>query len=237
MYGSTFGGGRRVLLVLPGGEAAARAVPLLGDGQAGLLGEAGPGLVPVGAPVGDVHPGAASPRSASPIGPAPTRDPRIALPPAMSTYPVSAKRARRPRPDDRPRPHQRRPPTVKRSRLRSATERAAQRAGHAAAEHVGQAATLALVQQDEQGQEQAGHDQQDLEADLYRFHEQSFVGGVGGNRSRHNRSGAPTVVRPRVRPRASGRLQVVAVAADRGELVGVDRRARRRGRRRRPPWP
>ena len=65
--------------------------------------------------------------------------------------------------------------TVNRSRLRSATEDAAQRGGHAAAEHVGQAATLALVQQDEQGQEQAGDDQQDLEADSYRFHGASFV--------------------------------------------------------------
>ena len=42
-----------------------------------------------------------------------------------------------------------------RLRLRSATDEDAQRGGHAAAEHVGQAAALALVEQDEQRQEQA----------------------------------------------------------------------------------
>src|SRR5215213_9886217 len=43
----------RVLLVLPGRETAAWAVPCLRCLRAGLLGEAGAGLVPVGAPVGD----------------------------------------------------------------------------------------------------------------------------------------------------------------------------------------
>src|SRR5689334_23513109 len=45
--------GRRVLLVLSGRQPAAGAVPGLGDAGARLLGEAGPGLVTVGAPVGD----------------------------------------------------------------------------------------------------------------------------------------------------------------------------------------
>ena len=42
---------RRVLLVLPGRQAAARAVPVLGD--VGVAGEGDPGLVPVRAPEGD----------------------------------------------------------------------------------------------------------------------------------------------------------------------------------------
>ena len=44
-------------------------------------------------------------------------------------------------------------PMVKRSRLRSATDEPPERAGHAAAEHVGQAAAAALVQQDQQDHE------------------------------------------------------------------------------------
>ena len=46
-------------------------------------------------------------------------------------------------------------PTVKRSRLRSATDDPPERAGDAAAEHVGEAAAAALVQQDEQDQQTA----------------------------------------------------------------------------------
>src|SRR6185436_3273115 len=58
------GGRRRVLLVLPRGVPAARAVPRDGRLVARLLGEAGPGLVTVGAPVGDPHAG----RGVPPLG-------------------------------------------------------------------------------------------------------------------------------------------------------------------------
>ena len=75
-------GRRRVLLVLPGRQPAARAVPGLRDVGVGREGD--PRLVPVRAPEPTRCRGAASPRSASPIGPAPTRLPRIALPPATS---------------------------------------------------------------------------------------------------------------------------------------------------------
>src|SRR3954469_19420764 len=48
--------GRRVVLVLAGGVPTARAVPRLGKREARLLGEAGPCLVAVGAPVRDEDP-------------------------------------------------------------------------------------------------------------------------------------------------------------------------------------
>src|SRR6476661_4241960 len=65
--------------------------------------------------------GAESPRSASPIGPAPTRLPRMALPPAMYSSSQLTKRASRPRPM-MDAAHTEATATVKRSRLRSATD-------------------------------------------------------------------------------------------------------------------
>src|SRR5215470_12782884 len=48
---------------------------------------------------------------------------------------------------------------------------AAQAGGHAAAEHVGQAAASTLVQEDEQGQEEAGQHQQHLQRDADNGHD------------------------------------------------------------------
>src|SRR3954451_125881 len=118
--------------------------------------------------------GAASPRSASPIGPAPTRLPRIALPPpATLCAPVETflgvKRVKRLRSavglqqqtqsDDAREPdHARtdRDPVEVALGHRGTT----QTAGHAASEHVGEPAAPAFVQQDEQDQQEAGQDEQ-----------------------------------------------------------------------------
>src|SRR6476661_5570336 len=130
---------------------------------------------------------AASPRSASPIGPAPTRLPRIALPLATVYSLVRSGRA-----GGRPGCHPRPVPSAGEALDQAETDDGsgpdqtdgdgeavevalgdrgpAHGAGHAAAEHVGETAALALVEQDEQGQEQASQDQDDLEADLHCFH-------------------------------------------------------------------
>src|SRR5471030_2653358 len=49
--------------------------------------------------------------------------------------------------------------------------RAAHGAGHAAAEHVGEATTLALVQEDQQGQQQPTEHQDHIYPDLHGIHE------------------------------------------------------------------
>ena len=49
--------------------------------------------------------------------------------------------------------------------------RTAHRAGHAPAEHLGEATALAFVQQNQQGQEQSTDDQQHLQPDLHGVHE------------------------------------------------------------------
>src|ERR1700741_1774000 len=95
--------------------------------------------------------GAASPRSASPIGPAPTRLPPMALsPPAMSVAGLQEETET----DDAGEPDQadadRDPVQVALS-----DRGAAQTAGDTAAEHVGQAATATLVQQHEQDHQDA----------------------------------------------------------------------------------
>src|SRR5512139_2741340 len=92
--------------------------------------------------------GATSPRSASPIGPAPTREPRIALPPAMSTY-LSGEASEDAETDDAGEPHQR-DGDGDAVEVALGHRAAAERARHATAEHVRQAAALALVEQDEQ---------------------------------------------------------------------------------------
>ena len=78
---------RRVVLVLTGREAAARAVPRLGDLEVGSCAKLGRVSWPLEHQNETCTRGAASPRSASPIGPAPTRLPRIALPPAIDDQP------------------------------------------------------------------------------------------------------------------------------------------------------
>ena len=70
---------RRVLLIASGRVAASRAVP--GLGMAASAAKLGVGLMALCAPEGDDDPGAASPRSDSPIGPEPILLPRMALPP------------------------------------------------------------------------------------------------------------------------------------------------------------
>src|SRR3954452_5120062 len=99
--------------------------------------------------------GAASPRSASPIGPAPTRLPRIALPPAIAVLPCRRRAARdasaggaealdQPEAHDAGGPDQRdgdgEPVEVLLGHGRPAQARR-----RPAAEHVGQAPALALV--------------------------------------------------------------------------------------------
>src|SRR5665647_1199229 len=54
LVGLNAGGRRRVGLVLTGRQTTARAVPVLGNGQADLVGKRGPRLVTVAAPVRDV---------------------------------------------------------------------------------------------------------------------------------------------------------------------------------------
>ena len=139
--------------------------------------------------------------------------------------------------------------TVKRSRLRSAHRRAAQRDGHAAAEHVGQPAALALVQQDQQGQEQAGEDQHDLEADRHGFHGRCPSRGVGGRSGRAvtgavrapagrgQDADARAGLRRAVEDVRSGAGHVLAVAADRRRTPRRRCWRRRPARRRRPSGP
>ena len=47
----------------------------------------------------------------------------------------------------------------------------AESGAHAAAEHVGQTAATALVEQDEQGQQEAGDTQEDLQNDMKNVHD------------------------------------------------------------------
>src|SRR4051794_35335791 len=103
--------------------------------------------------------GAASPRSASPMGPAPTRLPRMALPPpAMSVAGLQQEA----QPDDAGEPDQ---ADADRDPVEVALgdRGTAESAGDAAAEHVGQAAATSLVQKHEENHEEARDDEQDLE--------------------------------------------------------------------------
>ena len=71
--------------------------------------------------------------------------------------------------------------TVKRLRFRSATPEELRPGAHAAAEHVGQTAATSLVQQDEQGQQEAGDAQQHLQNDMKNVHDGlSEDGDCGG---------------------------------------------------------
>src|SRR3954453_2847650 len=110
--------------------------------------------------------GADSPRSASPIGPAPTRLPRMAFPPpATLPAPVSgsvwsaAGLQQQPESDDAREPDQARTD-------RDAVEvpfrdrGTAEPARHTPTEHAGEPTASALVQEHEQDQQQAGQDEQ-----------------------------------------------------------------------------
>src|SRR3954464_12975421 len=114
------------------------------------------------------------PRSCSPIGPAPTREPRIALPPdAMLLLAVLAvllqwrlragiELGDEPGHDDPDDPHQ---PENHRDAVEVAFgyTRRTQVGGHTAAEHVGQAAATSFVEQDEQRQQEACDAQEHLQ--------------------------------------------------------------------------
>src|SRR5450759_1174657 len=119
--------------------------------------------------------GAASPRSASPMGPAPTRLPRIALPlatmlllgvqvsPATQTGAVLAGEALdEAETDDAGSPHQtqRHGEPVE---VALGDRRPAHRGGHASSEHVREATALALVQKNQQGQQQPTQDEHHLQ--------------------------------------------------------------------------
>src|SRR3954451_15969252 len=110
--------------------------------------------------------GAVSPRSDSPIGPAPTRVPRIALPPAMAILFSDPDLHEQSGPDDRDHPdradEQREPVEVL---LHDA--RPGQAGLHPAAEQAGQPASPATVQEDQQHQQHAGDDQHDLQGELH----------------------------------------------------------------------
>src|SRR6478736_3946504 len=127
--------------------------------------------------------GAASPRSASPIGPAPTLLPRIALPPATMTPsdgPDTHQGAREGRErkstarsagleqqaesDDADRP-QHRYPDGDPVEVLLGNRRAAEAAGDATPEHVRQTATTTLVQQDHEDEECTAQHEQNVEKD------------------------------------------------------------------------
>src|SRR3954451_20679931 len=111
--------------------------------------------------------GAASPRSASPIGPAPTRLPRIAFPLAMSAAPERALEDQ-PEADDGGEPDDSdddRDAVQVALRDRGAADRRAR----TATEHVGEPSALALVQQDQHDHEQARDDEHSPEYDDHRF--------------------------------------------------------------------
>src|SRR5690242_2358415 len=109
--------------------------------------------------------GAVSPRSDSPIGPAPTRVPRIALPPdiAMVSDPQLHEQTGT---DDRDHPD-------RAYEQREPVEVALDHAGtgetglHTATEQRGQAPAPSAVEQDQQRQQHAGDDQHDLQGELH----------------------------------------------------------------------
>src|SRR5437763_1660165 len=103
------------------------------------------------------------PWSCSPMGPAPTREPRMALPPdamRVARFGVAGRSGARGEPGDQTDDDDAREPD-QREDHRDAVEVAFGDAGRAearrdaAAEHVGEAAAAPTMQQDQQGQEQA----------------------------------------------------------------------------------
>src|SRR5450759_917554 len=132
--------------------------------------------------------GAVSPRSASPVGPAPTRLPRIALPVATMSLlevqisPMHFSGGRygpgaglvgeahdEIKTNDGGAPHQPQgngEPVEVTLGDRGTTHGA----GHASTEHVGQTTALALMQQNQQGQNQTRHHEQHLQPDFHGIH-------------------------------------------------------------------
>src|SRR4051794_19523456 len=116
--------------------------------------------------------GAASPRSASPMGPAPTRLPRMAFPPPATVRllrgSLSGKSVagleQEPEPDHARDPHQS-DANCDAVEVALRHGRAAQSTGHTAPEHVGEPATAPLVEEHQQNHEQARDNEQDLEDD------------------------------------------------------------------------
>src|SRR6478735_9348661 len=164
--------------------------------------------------------GATSPRSASPIGPAPTRDPRIALPPAMSTYSCQAKRARTPRPTTTVN-HTSATPTVIRSRLRSATELPPSELDMPPPNMSDRPPPLPLCSRMSRVRNRPVMTRRTWRP-IFTASTSNPSCGVGGNRSSISVR-VPEGGQPGVEQR-SGRLQVGTEPADRGELDGVDRR-------------
>src|SRR3954469_23389349 len=105
--------------------------------------------------------GAVSPRSDSPIGPAPTRVPRIALPPAMAMCVSHPDLDEEPDADDGDEPdgtdEQREPVEVLLDHARPREARL-----DAATEQGREPTTTAAMQEDQQHQQHAGDDQHDL---------------------------------------------------------------------------
>src|SRR5688572_2320537 len=110
--------------------------------------------------------GAVSPRSDSPMGPAPTRVPRIALPPDIPVPPSDPDPNQQSSADDRDHPdrsdEQREPVEVLLDHTRPGQARL-----HPAAEQARQATPAAAVQQDEQHEQHAGDDQHDLQGQFH----------------------------------------------------------------------
>src|SRR6266702_2149514 len=133
--------------------------------------------------------GAASPRSASPIGPAPTLLPRMALP-LLTDHPLKAIELYKAgtsmrdnfgagrqdyrlvinQPAQGDNAHEPQDPEENRNAVQVPLDdgRRAEGGAHSASEQVGQAAALTLVQQDEQDHHQAGDDQDNGEPDDHR---------------------------------------------------------------------
>ena len=119
--------------------------------------------------------------------------------------------------------------TVKRLRLRSARPDEPSAGGHAAAEHVGQTAAATLVEQDQQGQQEARDAEEHLQDELENLHE---VFRSLSDRARdlqaHERHSIPACELS-----ATSDADVLLEADDRRELVDQRGSLRRRARRRR----
>ena len=98
--------------------------------------------------------------------------------------------------------------------------RRAQRRGHAAAEHVGQAATAPLVEQDEEGQQEAGDAEQHLQDELEDLHSRKPFAAiaVGSHKVKY------TVQRRQYDATRASDADVLLEADDRRELVDDEAR-------------
>src|SRR6185312_9607277 len=108
-----------------------------------------------------------NPWSCSPIGPAPTRVPRIALPPVAISDALQLREQTQRDDGDEPgqREDHREPVEVALGKARRAHGR-----GHAAAEHVRQSPAAPLVEQDQQSEQEARDAEHHLQDELKDFH-------------------------------------------------------------------